>query len=254
MSPTAAPARAGWRRLLFPALSRRSQLLIGLLCGLLGFGLVLQVRTTQGHGTLAVARQDDLVRILDELSAREDRLSQEMSALQQTRDRLTTGSEGTQAAVEESRRRAQTLGVLAGTLPATGPGIALTIPLTATPVPAAVLLDALEELRDAGAEAVQVGSVRIGASSYFLDDPSSRGVIVDGTAVPPPFRFVALGDPHTLAAALAIPGGIVETVRRVTGAVPAIEARDSLDVTALRPLERPRYARGAAEPTAGSGG
>ncbi|GAC1324875.1 MAG: DUF881 domain-containing protein [Mycobacteriales bacterium] len=237
-----------------PAVSRRSQALIGLLCGLVGFALVLQVRTTQGRGGLAVARQDDLVRILDELSAREDRLGRELVALQETRDNLTTGSERTQAAIEESRRRAGTLGVLAGTLPAVGPGVVLTVTVGTSPLPAAVLLDALEELRDAGAEAVQLGTVRIAASSYLLDEPVSRGIVVDGTVLAPPYRFLVIGDPRTLTAALEIPGGVVDTVRRVAGTAPVIESRDRLEVAALRVLERPRYARPAPEATAGTGG
>ncbi|MDQ6648619.1 MAG: DUF881 domain-containing protein [Actinomycetota bacterium] len=226
-------------------MSRRSQALICLLCGLLGFAFVVQVRTTQGRGPLAVARQDDLVRILDELAARDDRLGQEIDALQQTRDRLATGSERSLTAVEESRRRAETLGVLAGTLPAVGPGVVLTVAAGPVPVPAAVLLDALEELRDAGAEAVQVGPVRIGASSYLLDDPAGRALIVDGIAVAPPYRFLVIGNPRTLSAALAIPGGVLDTVRRVTGLTPTVETRDPVEVSALRPLEPPRYARPA---------
>lgn len=77
----------------------------------------------------------------------------------------------------------------------------------ATPVPAAVLFRCLEELRDAGADAVQVGLVRIGVSSYLLDEPVSRGIVVDGIVLAPPYRFLAIGDPRTLTAALEIPGG-----------------------------------------------
>ena len=39
-------------------------------------------------------------------------------------------------------------------------------------VTAALLLDALQELRDAGAEAVQIGDVRVVADTWFADVPT----------------------------------------------------------------------------------
>ena len=130
-------------RLLAPRL-RRVDVAVAALLAVLGFAAVVQVRATQEDGPLAAARQEDLVQILDELSNRNDRLRAEVSALEQTRAELTSGGDRSQAALEEARRRAQLLGVLAGTVPAQGPGLLLTITDPEGRISPAVLLDALE--------------------------------------------------------------------------------------------------------------
>lgn len=224
-------------------MSTRSRLLVAALCALLGFGLALQVRSTDSAPGLGSARQEDLVRILDDLSARSDRLRSQITALQATRDRISAGSGGSAAALTEARRRVATLGILAGTLPATGTGITLTVTDPGKGVRADVLLDAVEELRDAGAEAIQLGPIRVVAATYLLDVPG--GVDVSGTTLRAPYRFVVIGDPQTLSAALQIPGGVVDTVRSVRGAAARIGTAGQVRVTALRPLPRPRYARPA---------
>lgn len=210
----AASTSSPWRRLL-SVRATRAQLLVAALCGLLGFALVTQARSTGSTAGLAGARQEDLVGILNDLTARSNRLSRELDQLQATRDRLTTSSDQRAAAAAEAQRRAQTLGIIAGTLAARGPGIVLTIDDPKGKVRADVLLDALEELRDAGAEAMQIGPVRAVASTYFLD--ADGGVRVDGVLVRPPYRFLVIGDPRTLTAALAIPGGVADTVAAAGG-------------------------------------
>ncbi len=246
---------AGWRRFLRPRL-RGVDLLVAGLLALLGFAAAVQVRSTQDDPALAGARQEDLVQILDELANRNDRLRGEIDDLTDARERLTSGSDTTEAALEEARRRAQVLGILAGTVPAEGPGVTLLLRDPDRALTAEVLLDALQELRDAGAEAVQlegpVGqrgettpstqAVRVVVSTSLLD--TDDGVVVDGVVLRPPYRFVVVGDAATLASALRIPGGVVASVEQ-RGATAIVEQHDQLVVDALRPLDQPQYARPA---------
>lgn len=236
---------------LLPHRRRRFDLVVAVLVAGLGFAVVVQVRSTRSDGLLASARQEDLVQILDDLTNRSDRLRQEVAALSASRERLSSGSGAAEAALGDAVRRTQLLGVLAGTSPATGPGVTVTVTDPGSRVGAAALLDALEELRDAGAEAVQIegsgpagarSSVRVVASTSLLD--RDGGVGVDATVLHPPYRFVVIGDPATLSAALAIPGGVVDTVQQ-QGGTALIERVPTLRVGALRALERPRYARPA---------
>lgn len=244
--------RGALRRLLRALLrprARRVDVAVGVLLGVLGFALVVQVRSTQTDGVLASARPEDLVQILDDLSNRSARLRDEVAALTATRQRLTSGSGADEAALAEARRRTQLLGVLAGTSPAAGAGVVVTIEDPRTRVSASLLLDALEELRDAGAEAVQLegtgptgldAAVRVVASTSLSD--TRGGVSVDGVALTTPYRFVAIGDAATLAGATAIPGGIQDAVRQQGGSATA-EQSPHLTVSALRALTTPRYAR-----------
>jgi len=221
---------------------RRASLLIGVLCLLLGFALAVQVRTTSAASGLGAARQEDLVRILDDLSAREDRLRQDIAAQEDVRDRLATGGNQADTALEEARLRQEQLAILAGTVAAQGPGIELTVSDPDGQVGPEVLLDAVQELRAAGAEAIQIGDVRIGVSSAVIG--STGSLVVDGIELSAPYRIVAIGDPPTLETALNIPGGVVNTVSRAGGEA-RIQQRDEVTVSALRVIDEPEYAQPA---------
>ncbi|HEX8002850.1 MAG TPA: DUF881 domain-containing protein [Mycobacteriales bacterium] len=224
-------------------MSRRSQAVVGLMAAIFGFALVVQLRSSQGTGQFATTRQEDLVRILDDLSARAERLRQEIDDLEHTRDRLTGGAGQSAAALAESRRRQDVLRILAGTVAAAGPGIEFTIRDPEHAVTSEVLLNTVQELRDAGAEALQVNGVRLVGASWFTD--GRDGIVADGKPLAAPFVFRAIGDPHTLADALGIPGGVLDQLAGRSGASGAVEERDRVVVDALRTLSAPRYARAA---------
>ncbi|HVQ92198.1 MAG TPA: DUF881 domain-containing protein [Mycobacteriales bacterium] len=225
----------------------RAAMLIGVLCGLLGFGLAVQVKSNTASNGLSAARQEDLVRILDDLSSREERLRRQISSLEAARTRLTTTGDKNSAALVEARSRSAALGVLAGTVPAAGPGIQLTMTDPQHRLKAEDLLDAVEELRAAGAEAIQVGPVRIGLDSAFTDSDGTTGtsgILADNQQLSPPYVIQAIGDPATLATALNIPGGVVDTVRQAGGRA-AIDQQQRLVIRALRSLSTPHYAQPA---------
>ncbi|MFC6885173.1 MULTISPECIES: DUF881 domain-containing protein [Actinomadura] len=206
------------------------QLVGGLLCLVVGFAVVAQVQSNKRDTTFATARQDELVGILSDLGQRSERLRGDLRDLEGTKADLERDVQG-DAALEEAHRRATTYGLLAGTLPAEGPGIEMLIADPRSGVRAANLLDALQELRDAGAEVVQVNDVRTAAGTYFLD--VSGGVEADGRRLAAPYRFLAIGDPHTMTTALNIPGGVVKTLQ-TAGASVSITPRTRMAVSAVR--------------------
>ncbi|MFB4317121.1 DUF881 domain-containing protein [Actinomadura sp. 21ATH] len=228
--PEKQEGRAGVRELLRPRLSR-GQLAGGLLCLLLGFAVVAQVETTKRDTTFAAARQDELVGVLSDLSQRSERLRGDLRELEDTRARLERDGEGT-TALADARERAAAYGLLAGTLPAEGPGIEVTVEDPAGRVRAVHLLDALQELRDAGAEVVQINDVRAGTGTYFVD--AAGGVVADGRFLRAPYRFLVIGDAHTMTTALDIPGGVTKTLEGA-GARVAVEARPKIEIRVTRP-------------------
>jgi uncharacterized protein YlxW (UPF0749 family) len=215
---------------------------VAVLCALLGFAVVLQVQRTAAGDNLETARPDDLVQILDGLQRREDDLNAEIADLQATLAKLQRSGASSEEALAEAQRQAAALGVLTGTAPATGPGVTITIADPDGSVPPEVLLDALQELRNAGAEAFQLGDVRIGVDSAFTG--TSGAISLDGVALKPPYEITAIGDPPTLAAALAIPGGVVDNVRRAGGTMDVSQS-EKVVIDALREPRAPRYARPA---------
>jgi len=212
------------------------------LCALLGFAVVLQVQRTASGDTLATARPDDLVQILDGLQRREDDLNTEIGELQGTLNRLQSNGASSEDALAEAERQAAALGILTGTVPAAGPGVTIRIEDPDARIPPEVLLDAIQELRNAGAEAFQVGPVRIGVDSAFTG--SGGAITLDGAALTAPYTITTIGDPPTLAAALAIPGGVFDTVRRAGGTMDVVQS-DNVQIDVLRPAKTPIYARPA---------
>ena len=219
-----------------------SHLLIAALCAVLGYALIVQVRRTDSGDTLGSARPADLVTILDGVQRRGDDLTAEIAALQKTLAALRSGGASSEAALQEAQRRAAALAILAGTAPATGPGVSMEITDPATGVTPEVLLAALQELRNAGAEAVEVNNVRIGVSSYFSG--RAGAVTADGVAIGAPYTIVAIGDPPTLTAAMNIPGGVSDTAKRAGGSL-SVAPHDVVTIGALRPLQPNTYARPA---------
>ncbi len=234
-------APGGWRRLaeaLRPRLSR-SQLLAGVLCAAVGFALVVQVQQSASD-QLSSARQEDLVRLLDEVTQRADRLDDEVARLEATRDELASGTGQAQAALELARERAQSEGILSGRLPAEGPGVEISILDPDGRLAAAQLFNVLEELRNAGAEAIELNGVRLVTSSWFVDRDGV--IVVDDQELSSPYRWTAIGDPATISPALEIPGGAFATVRN-KGARVTLLSQDLVQVTAVRAPEEPEFAR-----------
>ena len=237
------PRPSGRKRLaqvLWPPRVTRAQLIVAVLLFVLGLGLAIQVRSTSENSALRGARHEDLVRILDELDDRTKRLEDEKQELQGQRTELETSSDQAEEARKQTREKEQQLGVLAGTVAAEGPGIRLTIDDPGGAVEADMLLDTVQELRAAGAEAIEVNGVRVVASSYFSDTGS--GVEVDKRQVKPPYRFSVIGKPKDLEPALNIPGGVAQTLKKEQATVD-VQRSDKIVVDALRSAKRPDYAR-----------
>lgn len=231
-------ARARLRSALVPRASRR-QLLVGVLCALLGFAAVTQVQSQRGGTVLETARSSDLVQILDSQNQLAQQLERELADLRATLVQFQTNGDTARTALEQAQQRAAVLGVLAGTLPATGPGIALFVADIGKPIEASVLLSAVQEMRNAGAEAIQINDVRIVASTYFTDGDDA--VEIDGQPVAAPYLLLAIGDSDKLETAMGIPGGVTDALER-SGFDPSVTPRSTVTIDALRPLAAPRYA------------
>ncbi|HEX2904378.1 MAG TPA: DUF881 domain-containing protein [Jatrophihabitans sp.] len=218
-------------------LNRGSTILIGLLLAGLGFGIAVQLQSNSKTDSLSNAREDDLVNILDDQNSRIQRLQSQIADLQAAKQKLTDN--GNTAARAEAQRQADALAILTGTAPAHGPGVAVAISDPSHALKAEDLLDVVEELRGAGAEVIQFGSVRIGVSSAFSD--VNGGVQLDGSTLTSPYEIKAIGDAKTLDTALNITGGVVNTVHTDGGQI-SITDSQRISITAVRTNPAPKYA------------
>ncbi|MFW5469628.1 DUF881 domain-containing protein [Knoellia sp. CPCC 206435] len=241
MSTETQTSRRAWRRLRRAGAPRptKGNVLATILALGLGFAIAAQVRQTSIEG-LEDLREDELIRILDTVDQDGNRLAEEIQTLRLSRDRLQSDTTSLTEAREAAQQRLDSLAILAGTAPARGPGIVLTIRDPENRVTAPLLLDTLQELRDAGAEAIEINSIRVVASTFFTDGEGS--ISISGTEVSAPYVVTAIGDGSTLASAMEIPGGVTNSVRSVGGEA-GVETKDEVTVSALRSVSEPQYAR-----------
>ena len=238
--PADSPQRA-WHRLLRAGSPRatRANVLAMVLAGALGFAIIAQVRQTSLEG-LENLREDELVRIFAGVDQDGERLADEIRGLQTSLELLKSQSTNEAEAQRAARERLEALGILAGTVAAAGPGIVLTVSDPDNKVDAPTILDTVQELRDAGAEAIQINGERVAADTWFAD--TENGLSVSGSEVRPPYVIKAIGDANTLAGAMEIPGGVTATVRRVGGDTD-VQIEDEVKVDALLTPSSPQYAR-----------
>jgi len=218
--------------------SSTTKAVIGALGALLGFGLVAAAGVQQDTAALATARPDELVSVLDELQTEQERLEDQKRQLEQDLAELESGS--SDAAAAQAQQRADSLEILAGTVAAQGQGIRMTITDPAGKLEGADLVDAITELRDAGAEAIQIGSQRVVVNTWFGDGPDGS-LLVSGVKVPAPYTVIAIGDAKTMATAMQIPGGVSDSVSTAGGTVD-VSQEELVRVTATVPLSTPEYA------------
>lgn len=215
-----------------------------LLCLLLGLAIVTQVRQTDSGDSLTTARPADLLTLLDSLQQREATLNTEVADLQRNLAAMQAAGTSDQAAIQNAQARLAALSILVGTVAANGPGVTVTIDDPGPGVAPETMLDVINELRAAGAETMEIRSatrsVRVGVGTWVEGAPGA--LVIDSQTLRAPYSIVAIGDPSTLAAAMNIPGGAVDSVKRVGGTMTVAQS-DRVEVTALRQPKPRQYAQ-----------
>ena len=243
--PEVPPETSVWQRIARDIVRpSRSQLVVALILLLSGLAVTMQLagNRDQRYTTL---RQDELVAMLDDVTAESRRLESEVAELERTRQRLQSGADASAVARDEALRRLDALELLGGTAPATGPGIRVTITDRQGKLTPDILLNTIEELRDAGAEVMEIDDrIRLVTTSWVT---SADGVLtVDGTRLGGTITIEAIGAPGTLAEATRFRGGLVSTIEgeRVGGTAQVSEV-DELAIDSVVNPEEPRFARPA---------
>lgn len=209
-----------------------SPLVVLLMTVLAGFLLAGQVRGDQRiEQPLEAETEEDLARILASLNSEADALREEISALRLQLVELENSTEREGAAAEAAAAQLRALQVLSGTVPVRGPGVTVVIRDTEAAVGYANLIDVVQELRDAGAEAIAINDRRIGAASAFGERGDS--ITLDGEVLVAPYRVRAIGHPQTLDGGLKIPGGAVDTLSALRDVSVVVSRETALVLPAL---------------------
>lgn len=219
----------------------RSQWLAALLLGVVGFAGVVQVHANEHSDTYAGATQADLIALIKSQELQQQRVESQIQSLQQTRESLLNDAAASDTATQLAKERVASLAILAGTVGAVGPGVTITLDGPAGSIGTEVLVNGIQELRSAGAEAIEINhKVRvIGQSSFQPGDDDS--VLVDGTRLDPPYTLNAIGSPTGLEQAVNFPEGFRADVEDAGGTFD-VQQGARIEIDTVRQSQVPRYA------------
>lgn len=225
------------RALLRPS---RRQLVAGVLMALVGFAAVTQIRVTDTDATYSGLRQQELIDIFDGLGGARQRAEAEIERLEGVATDLRDDTTKRQTALEQAETEVDTLNILAGLVPVTGPGVRITITEDEGRVRLGSLLDTIQALRTVGAEAIAInGTVRVVAQTSL--EETEGGFTVDGEPIEAPYVIDAIGEPGVLADSLTFALGPKKQIENDGGSMEVSELK-AVDIEAVTTRAEPRYA------------
>jgi uncharacterized protein YlxW (UPF0749 family) len=184
--------------------ARVAQLSLFMVTLLIGVLLVGQLRSQARPLEITSLPAQDLSELIDTLGARNRELRTGLADLHETlREYRVAGSQG-QSALEVSREDLRRITAFAGLAAVEGQGLVLDV---SGSLDAIALNDLVNELRNAGAEAIAVDDVRVTNRSVAVQGP--RSLVVDGVEIGEEFTISAIGSPEGLLSAMERPGGII---------------------------------------------
>ena len=201
----------------------------------LGFAAVTQVHSQDIFSrSLNLETPASLTTLIANLSETNNELRNEIFELRRdvadAQDAISSG----RGTLTEAQRQVAQLRVFSAESAVTGPGIAIRIE---GPFDQQALSDLVNELRNAGAEAIGVNEVRVGPKSYFTG-PAENVVAVDGRPLHGPWTVRAVGAPDVVYVAMTRTGGII-------GQFALIYTRTRFAVTKETALDLPAHVAAA---------
>ena len=182
----------------------RDQVAVTAVAAILGLLVVVQLRTQQADPGLSALTAQELTVLVANLNTRNEQLRGEVSTLDRELSGLTADQARGQSSLEQIQRDLGRIRAWAGLEALTGRGIAIAV---SGPIDGAGVEEVLNELRNAGAEAIAVGGIRVVNGTVVAG--AAGKVSVENTALRDPFEILAIGNPETLTGSLTRIGGVI---------------------------------------------
>ena len=183
---------------------------LALVAVLLGLLVVMQFRSQEEDVGLRGLTPQELTLLIANLSTRNEQLRLEIDSLEGELRALTGARERGQSSVAQIRRDLDRLRAWVGLDPVVGPGVRLRV---AGAIDGPGVEEILNELRNAGAEAIAVGGIRVTWGTVVSGDPGD--LAVEGTTLAMPLEILAIGSPEILAGSLTRVGGVISLLAAV---------------------------------------
>jgi len=181
-----------------------SQLTIATVALVLGLLVVVQLRSQAGGAGLVQLSSQDLTVLVANLNARNDQLRREVSSLERELGTLNQNRARGEVSVDEIRAELGRIRAYAGLDPVTGSGITISI---SGPIDGAGVEELINELRNAGTEAIAAGGVRVVTGVVVSGAPGEAAI--DGASLGESFELAAIGAPDKLTGSLTRSGGVI---------------------------------------------
>jgi uncharacterized protein YlxW (UPF0749 family) len=208
---------------------------------LLGFLVVVQLRSQAADPGLAVLSAQDLTVLVANLTTRNNQLRDEIATLERQREAVASAVERGDTSAVQIRTDLNRIQGWSGAMPVTGAGVRVLV-TGALPGDAVSLL--LNELRNAGAEGIAIGSIRE-IPGVVVTGPAGA-LTANGIPLSNPVELLAVGQPEALSGSLTRAGGpIAQLSAQYPEATVDVIPMDSVTLPATdRPLDpvlgRPR--------------
>jgi uncharacterized protein YlxW (UPF0749 family) len=196
---------------------------------LLGLLITVQFRTQQNYlRELSQQSTDDLYSMLTNINNEKSKLEQELVELNQqlytvTND-VNTGENLTNELQQDIVKQKTAIGLM----PVEGPGIKITIDAD-PPIYYLDLIDIINELWNAQAEAIAINEHRITSWSKIHFSLENNTVTVNGNIITYPCVITAIGDPDKLDEGLRLMGGVLDDLA-FYDIYPTITKEENLEV------------------------
>lgn len=201
---------------------------------LLGFLVVAQLNSRAADEGLATLSVQELTELVANVTTRNNQLREEIRSLERQRESLATAVErGDTSAVQVRTDLRRVLG-WSGALGVSGAGVQVDVEGR---LPGDAVEQLLNELRNAGAEAIAIGAIRV-VPGVIVSGPADS-LVVSGLPLANPIRILAIGQPESLAGSLARAGGpIAQLAARYPDVAITVNGSDFLSVP---PTDRDLY-------------
>ena len=184
---------------------RSSQLTIAAVALGLGLLVVIQLRSQAGvAGGLAQLSTQDLTALVANQNARNDQLRGEVSSLELELGTLNQNAARGEVSVDELRSELSRIRAYAGLDAVGGSGVTISI---SGPIDGFGVEELINELRNAGAEAIGTAGVRV-VTGVVVTGAAGEAAI-DGTRLGDSFELSAIGAPDKLTGSLTRSGGVI---------------------------------------------
>lgn len=172
----------------------------------LGVLAVTQIKAQDVYTrSLELETPSSLTTLIANLAERNNGLREEIFDLKLRTEAARDDAASGRGTISEAQRQLSQLQVFAARTPVKGQGISVRIDGSFDDK---ALSDLVNEMRNAGAEAIAVNTVRVGPRSHF-GIAADKSLTIDGSSVRGPWTVSAVGAPEVMYVAMTRTGGII---------------------------------------------